>query len=332
MTRLLVLAALVVTVSATVPAFSALAGAGMLYIANEGSSTVSAIEIETGHVKEHKLPIAPHNIDVTPDGRRVLAVGTPDHAHGPGGEAGQLVVLDATGDDLRVAFAIAIGGHPAHVVPSLDGRLAYVTDGETDSVLVVDLDARSVAETFAVGSYPHGLRLSPDGATLAIANMRSGTVSLINTDTRETTTIEVGRAPVQVGFSPDGKTLWVSLNGENSVAKIDLSTGRVSGKYPVGNGPVQVYATPDGSTVLIANQGNARNPDRTVSVLDAGSGGSLGTVVVGDGAHGITINSDGSRAFVTNTYDDTVSEIDIANLQELRRFVSGTAPNGVAIR
>ena len=124
----------------------------------------------------------------------------------------------------------------------------------------------------------------------------------------------------------------VSLKRENSVARIDVSSAEVSGRYPVGNGPVQVYATPDGSRVLVANQGKTRNPGRTTSVLDARTGENIGDVEVGAGAHGVTISLDRSRAFVTNTDDNTVSEIDIEDLREIRRFESGTAPNGVAVR
>jgi YVTN family beta-propeller protein len=320
------------TVAATTLVFSGPARSETLFIANEGSSTVSAIDTGTGHTREREVPIAPHNLDVTPDGRWVLAVGTPEHAHGPGAEAGQLVILDAASEELQVESTIVIGGHPAHVIPSLDGRLAYVTDGETNSVLIVDLYAETVVEKVAVGSYPHGLRLSPDGSTLAVANMKSGTVTMIDIDTKEKTSVDVGKAPVQVGFSPDGSTLWVSLNGDNSVAKVDLSSGTVSGRYPVGNGPVQVYVTPDGARVLIANQGTARSPDRTVSVLDTRTGESLGVVEVGDGAHGVIITTDGSRAFVTNTYDNSVSAIDLASMHEIRRFDSGSAPNGIAVR
>ena len=49
--------------------------------------------------------------------------------------------------------------------------------------------------------YPHGLRMSPDGTIVCIANVNNGSVSVIDTVTlTEADRIAVGVAPVQVGF------------------------------------------------------------------------------------------------------------------------------------
>lgn len=47
------------------------------------------------------------------------------------------------------------------------------------------------------------MRLSPDGKELYVANVQDGSVSVLDVSTRqEVTRIAVGKAPVQVGFTP----------------------------------------------------------------------------------------------------------------------------------
>jgi YVTN family beta-propeller protein len=314
--------------------------ASTVFVADEAGKSITAIEVETGRSERLPIPIAPHNVDLTPDGRTLLAVGMGDdhgHVHSASNSkeaGGQLLLIEATpGTGMRVAASVDIGGHPAHVVPAPDGGRAFVTDAETNAVIVVNLSERRVAARVKVGAYPHGLRVSPDGRTIAVANMKGDSVSLIDTaDPTRVATVKVGKAPVQVGFDPTGQTLFVSLNGEDKVAAVDLSTKTVKGTYPVGDGPVQLSVSPDGSKLLVANQGRASNPDRTVSVLDARTGSPIATVEVGSGAHGITISRDGRNAFVTNTYEASVSVIDLDSLKEVAKHATGKGPNGVAVR
>ncbi|MFN3979462.1 MAG: YncE family protein, partial [Caldilinea sp.] len=123
-----------------------------------------------------------------------------------------------------------------------------------------------------VGAFPHGLRASPDGRWVAVANLRDDSVSLIDAATLSVTaTMAVGAGPVQVAFASDGATLYVTLNGENAVAAVDLATQRIKGKATVSAGPVQVYLTPDGSLALVANQGTTDAPGTTLSFVDTTS-------------------------------------------------------------
>jgi YVTN family beta-propeller protein len=64
-----------------------------------------------------------------------------------------------------------------------------------------------------------------------VANAKSTTLSVIDTQSNtKIADIEVGERPVQVGFSRDGKYVYVSLNGENSLGKVDVATRTLVGK------------------------------------------------------------------------------------------------------
>ena len=312
--------------------------AATVYVANEGAGSLTIIDEDAASTRTVALEVLPHNVDLTPDGKSLLIVGMPaGQAHGHGGhgghdEGGRLLVLDALNPDAP-AIPIAIGGHLAHVVPDASGKWAFITDADSHAVLVIDLAARRVMQRIPVGRYPHGLRLSPDGNSLAVANRDSGDVSLIDVQRRkEIARIAVGKKPVQVAFAPDGQRLFVSLSGEDAVAAVDPRQRTLLDTYPVGPGPIQLSVSPDGKQLVVANQGSAQAPGHSLSVLDARSGRHLASPEVGKGAHGVSIAEGGSRAYISNAFDASVSVVDLNSHRELTRYPTAAGPNGIVAR
>ena len=314
--------------------------AGLVYSADEHGNSISAIDLANGRVETFPIPVSPHNVDITADGARLLAVGDPAEEAGGHGEAehggeaeGQLLVFDAERLASGPIAAIAVGEHPAHVVADREGRRAFVTLAGADAVAVVDLDQGKVVRTVGTGRYPHGQRISPDGRELYVANVEDGSVSVIDTGTlAEVARIPVGRAPVQVGFTPDGGRVYVSLRDENRVAVIDTATRAVVTRIAVGRNPIQVHATPDGRFVYVANQGSDAEPADTVSVIDVASGTVVDTIRTGAGAHGVAVSDDGRYVFVTNIVDGTVAVIDAERRSVVTAFAVGRGPNGITFR
>jgi YVTN family beta-propeller protein len=196
---------------------------------------------------------------------------------------------------------------------------------------VIDAADMQSITTVPVGQSPHGLRPSPDGKWVYVANAQGTTLSVIDAATNTwVTDIEVGQNPVQVGFSPDGKFVYFSLNGENAVGKLDVATRQVVAKVNVGAGPIQVYVTPDSRYVLAANQGTQDDPSTTVSIIETEGFTVVGTVESGPGAHGVVIDPSGQFAYISNIYGDNVAVLDIANQQVIATIPSGAGPNGIS--
>ena len=306
------------------------APSGVVYTANEREGSITRLQLDTGAQQTTRLEITPHNVQVSPDGKRLLAVGVSSHAsHGAAdGSKGKLLVMETSGGDRPIL--LDAGDHPAHVVTDAAGARAFVSDSGANVVHVIDLaSTRSVGQV-ATDKYPHGLRLSPNGRDLYVANMRGGTVSVIDVGTlKETARIPVGKGPVQVGFSPDGAMAFVSLSAEDSLGIIDTAKGRLVKKVPVGSTPIQMYSTPDASRVYVANQGTSKNPADTVSVVDPRAGKVTATIRTGKGAHGVAISKDGRYVFVTNIEAATLSVIDTASNKVVATHRVGAGPNGV---
>lgn len=333
--------AAITTLSGSAHAGADGSAAGFVYTANEYGNSISAIELNTGEVRTLPVPISPHNVDVTADGRHLLAVGDPateDHGHGEENAnhsddaEGKLLVFDTT--DLATGpVVISVGRHPAHVVVDREGTRAFVTVAGDDSVSVVDLASRTLLQTIKTGQYPHGLRISPDGREIYVANVESDSVSVIDTAKLvEVARIDVGKAPVQVGFTPDGNRVFVSLRDADQVAVLDTRTREVLARIDVGSNPIHVYATPDGGHVYVANQGTEREPSDAVSVIEVATGRVVDTIRTGLGAHGVTVSDDGSTVFVTNIVEGTVSAIDSTRRSVVATYRVGKGPNGIAFR
>lgn len=317
-------------------------GEGWIYTADEIGRSVTRVDLGSGVATTIPVGISPHNVQVAPDGRTVLLVGSAamdmsEQATGQQGHGadmpGTLLMLAADARDTSGAVRVPVSSDPAHAVTSPDGRLAFVTSSGQDAVIVVDLGTRRVVDTIPTGAYPHGLRLSPDGRELYVATVTANAVSVIDiAEAREVARIPVGRAPVQVGFLPDGGRAYVTLRDENAVASIDTRTRRVVARVRVGNAPIQLMATPDGRYVYVANQGTKARPDSTVSVIAADRDSVVATIPAGRGAHGVAVSADGRRVYIANTFGNSVTEIDVAAQRALRTIPVGQGPGGISFR
>ena len=328
---------------AATPAPAVLSDEGVVYTANERGNSISAIDVGTGHVRTVTTPITPHNVQVSRDGRLLLAVGPvadmtasqPPMKMTAGSKIvrGRLLIIDTEALSVEHAADIEIGRHPAHVIIDALGKRAYATNSEDNNVLVIDVAQKKVVGEIKTGKFPHGLRMSPNGRDLYVASVDDNSVSVIDiVRSKEIARIPVGKAPVQVGFTPDGSRAYVSLRDENSVAVINTAQRRKVATIAVGRNPIQVFVTPDGRHVYVANQGTEADPDNTVSVIDAGTNAVIATVETGKGAHGVVVNNDGSRAFISNIVDNTVSVINVATQKVVATIKVGDGPNGITFR
>lgn len=338
---------LVTTIQLALLAASGVVGAAdKVYVANEGADTVSVLDAASfktlAIVRVGKMP---HNVQVSPDGKVAWVTNNGEPAQASEASAhqgmtkgehssmvtgGAVWAIDTRSD--TVTAKVPVGMHPAHVVVSPDGRFAYVTNGGDDTVSVIDTLAQRAVATIPVGNYPHGLRISPDGKQAYVANLKGGTVSVIDTASRkELARVPVGKGPAQVGFTPDGRLAFVTLSEENAVAVIDPATRKVMRRVIVGSVPIQLYATPDSRTLLVANQGTRKKPGNAVSVIDLRSFTIAKTVVTGAGAHGVVIDREGRYGYVSNTYANTVSAIDLKDGRVVATLRVGKSPNGISV-
>ena len=136
--------------------------------------------------------------------------------------------------------------------------------------------------------------------------------------------------PQYVAVTPDGRYVYASLWGTNTVARIDTTTtpNTVTDITAGFNRPTGLAVTPDGNHVYVANEGG-----NTVSVIDTTATPNTvsATVTVGNGPQSVAVNSAGTRVYVTNYSADTVSVIDTGTNTVVGSAISGGDPTGLAV-
>ncbi len=341
-----------------------------LYVADEGSGTISVIDAQrnvhfaTIDLSEQRATgparFNAHNVQVAPNGASVWVTAVPmagaghteadagspamDSGHGghggtdamPGGAEmpEEIVIIDPRTDRVVARIELGTGLHVAHVVFDSTSQNAFVTANEGDRVLQIDTNSHAIVRRFELGTArgPHGLRQC--GGRLFVANMRGLSMSVVDLGTGNVQEIPLGGVAVQTACTSDGRYAFVSLYDTREVVRYDVQSGELRRlTLPDGSqGPIQLYPTPDNRRVFVCDQGNllGRPPSNRLYEVDADQLRVTSTMEVGRAAHGVIVNEDGTRAFVTNTLDNTVSVVDTRSHSVIATVAVGLAPNGIA--
>lgn len=144
------------------------------------------------------------------------------------------------------------------------------------------------------------------------------------------------RYPAGLALSPDGAMLYVAENLADSLAVVDLSSGRVVQRLATERYPYDVVVDGRGTVYVSAWGGN------TVSVFTPANGGTLtdaGRVPVARHPSALLLNGDGSRLFVVSGSTDHVAVLDTKARQVIARLLDpppagpgeGSTPNAIAL-
>ena len=120
-------------------------------------------------------------------------------------------------------------------VPPGYHEYAYVTNGKSNSVSVLDLLQLKNVKTIAVGASPTGIAANPARNEIYVANAESNNISIIDAERNEVVgAIGVHRAPYFVSVSSDGKQAYVANSGSANVSVLDLAKRAVIATIRVG--------------------------------------------------------------------------------------------------
>jgi len=179
---------------------------------------------------------------------------------------GTVSVLSKQNDAWTCTKSISVGQHPSGMVASRQGRLVFVANASSDTVSVISTTTDEVVETISTrpaarlpfGSGSNALALSPDGATLYVANGTNNCLAVValGAKAREaaapgipTTSalrglIPTGWYPGAVQVSPDGKRLFVAnIKGHGLLAVMrEEEKGKSCSDFL---GSVSIIETPD---------------------------------------------------------------------------------------
>lgn len=99
-----------------------------------------------------------------------------------------------------VSLTVALAGCDA-LTP--DGRRAYATNIDSNTVSVIDVASNTVIASIPVDDGPLGVAITPDGAIAYVTNVRGDYVSLIDCATNTLIGVPIGvdRSPIAVAIT-----------------------------------------------------------------------------------------------------------------------------------
>jgi YVTN family beta-propeller protein len=215
-------------------------------------------------------------------------------------------------------LALAIAGCRTHDFPQYppDYReYAYVTNGGSNTVTVLDVVNVRLDREIAVGQNPVAVAVSPTRNEVYVVNSGSatgqGSVSVINAENNSVAgSITVHRQPVSIEVDAAGELAYVANSGSNTISVLDLKARREIAAIGAGEEPAAARLTPDGKTLVVANR-----KANSVSLIDA-TNRKVRAVFDGcPGASDAVILPDSSKAFVACSAGHQIMALALAHAE-----------------
>jgi YVTN family beta-propeller protein len=207
-----------------------------------GEDRVAFVDTATLEVVASVPVPKPHTIAIHPDGRLAYVA-----SQEPGNFA--LVIIDL--GTRATAGAIALDKAPRDPEFDSGGHALYFTRAGVNAVAVLDPATNRIVAEIPTGASPH-IASHFRGATFGVAIVQ-GPGELLLFDPATNTpgkSIAVGKQPHWMA-SGDGRHVWVTNEGSNTVSVVDTQTGQTT-TIAVGNAPRKVVVQP--SAAVAANR------------------------------------------------------------------------------
>jgi YVTN family beta-propeller protein len=264
-----------------------------LWVTNnaEGRTDGSLTPIDPTTGKPGKsIPVDdPYNMYFTPDGRSAIVVAE---------ALKRLDFRDPQTMALQSSLPVPQCAGINHADFSIDGRFVIFTCEFEGSLAKIDLVGRKVLGYLKLskGGMPQDIRVSPDGRTFFVADMKADGVFVIDGDSfKETGFIKTGVGTHGLYPSRDGTRLYVANRGSNhirgkphgkgSVSVVDFATRRIVATWPIpgGGSPDMGNVSVDGKILWLSGR-----YDNVVYAIDITSG-EVRIIQVGKEPHGLTV-------------------------------------------
>jgi DNA-binding beta-propeller fold protein YncE len=220
---------------------------------------------------------------------------------------------------------IAVGMDPVAIAITSDGRVAYVANASSNSVIPINLATGRTGTAIPVNgnmasplSGPADIAIAPDDTTAYVTDPTTG--FLIPIALRTGTTgqpVRIAGGPGQIAIAPDGATAYV-VTGDSTVIPVSLATGTPGKPIPISADAASIAIAPDGATAYVTsytdtwNDGAWHDRGGKVTPIDLSTGTPGKPILIGGSPDGIAITPDGATAFVTSPDNDTVVPINLA--------------------
>ena len=201
---------------------------GLIYITCENSAVVAVIDRSTNKVVDaiDSGSTNGHRLIISPDGKRIYTENEEDAT---------VSVIDLPARKLlgKIKTPEALAG----ITIADDNRTIVVVSDESPSIFLIDAESGQVTRTIPLEGAPKPAqiaRYSPDYSVLAISAVGGDSLTLLDRNFENQSTLMLGSQPMDMVFR--GDELFVACQGDGSVHIVDLPTRKVKQVFQAGKG------------------------------------------------------------------------------------------------
>ena len=210
---------------------------------------------------------------------------------------------------------IGVGKEPHHLYPTPDNNQLIVASAASDELYFLDPLTGAVLNRLRGIDDPYQLAFSPDRQWFVTAALRLDRVDIYAFDGHQKQLagrIPLPKMPSHLWFASDSRHAFVTLQGSDEIAAVDVVSQRLLWKMPVGKQPAGIVLSPDERHLFVGIMG-----EDYVQVIDWRQQRTVERIRTGAGAHNFRGMGDQRRLLVTNRVADTISSIDMDEMKVL---------------
>ena len=306
----------------SLPAF-----ADTLIVGNKREHTVSFIDLKTGdEIRRVTTGKAPHEVAVSPDGSTAVIVSYRDRDY----MGSSLHVFDiATGEKLRV---VEMDGYTApHGLKWIgEGRTVAVTTEGSKHLVIANVDSGKVEAAIPTNQKgSHMVVLSPDQDRAYVANIQSGSFSVIDLESQKRLkNVKAGKGTEAITMTPDGSELWVGNNNSRNIIVFDPLDFKKLATIETKGVPIRVEISPDGKHAAVSEADlNA------VTIIDVKTREVVASIDMSEAGGKVPVtllfDQTGPRLWAATTQAARVIEINTADWTINRHLEAGAGSDGL---
>jgi YVTN family beta-propeller protein len=290
--------------------------AGVLYVQNSNSNTISVVDLATNAILRNiTVDGTIHNIKLSDD-QMTLYILTSDV------DSGTIFMLNTTTNELMNEISTEVS---IQDIVMFNGTM-YASDVLGGKILVMNANGTLIDE-IDISSKPQYMEVRPDGQVLYVTSL-TGPISVVDLEQKRVIKeIDSGSMPHRLSFTNQGSILFVANTGSDTLSAIDSHKHEIMKSIAVGDSPEYVALNPDQTLAYVSNMDS-----NTVSIVDADK--VINEIRVGNGPYGIAFSADGGDlAYVSNTRGNNISVINTTSSNVISTISAGGAgPHQIVAR
>lgn len=200
--------------------------------------------------------------------------------------------------------------------------MMYVPTGNTNEVVIIDLETDTIAGRIDGLENAHGLSGSPNSEYLVAGSMQMPQRGM-SVDTEKPVAVSEKDHAAHHKAADGGN---VKSAGESHLSLIHLKHGHVMRRVAVRGLTHHTAISPDGKIAVAVHSGLGG-----ISVIDLDKMSVLVSIDTGEGANYAVFSNNGQRLYVSNAGTNAITEIDTQTWKRTGEFKAGKAPEHMVL-